>query len=67
MNHTTFTTLGALALALMLGASHLLDGPDEHETREAVAQEALQAPALAHQQARQEFHQQVAEASRQAK
>ncbi|KQR62630.1 hypothetical protein [Acidovorax sp. Leaf160] len=54
----------ALAVALLLGTSHLLDGPDELETAQAVAEEVEAAPVAARAQARQEFLQQVAELSR---
>lgn len=55
--------MGALALALLLGTSHMLDGPSEVEMAQAVAAEVDAAPAAARAQARQEFLQQVAELS----
>ncbi|RYE40796.1 MAG: hypothetical protein EOP24_39510 [Hyphomicrobiales bacterium] len=55
--------MGALALALLLGTSHMLDGPSEVEMAQAVAAEVAAAPAAARAQARQEFLQQVAELS----
>lgn len=49
----------SLLLALMLGASHLLDGPSEPEMAQMVAEEV---ESVAQQQAREEFFEQVAEA-----
>ncbi len=53
-----------LGLALLLGASHMLDGPSETEVAQAVAEEVQFAPSAAREQARVEFMQQVAEVSR---
>ncbi len=52
----------SLGLALLLGASHMLDGPSETEMAQAVAEEVQFAPSAAREQARVEFMQQVAEA-----
>ncbi len=49
----------ALAIAILMCTSHLLDGPSEPEMAQLVAEEV---ESVAQQQARQEFFQQVAEA-----